>query len=88
MKIIKKNFENKNFRVLGNILWKNCWSIKKFEYTISWGPWHGMAHHLLVRQGKYVWLMVRHLPIKAGWWDDAPLVILDLEEAIYMYVKI
>ena len=40
----KKLFENKNLRLLGNILWKNCFSIKKFQFTISRGPWHGMAH--------------------------------------------
>ena len=41
--IIKKIFENKNFRVLGNILWKNCLSNKKFQFTNSGRPWHGMA---------------------------------------------
>ena len=41
MKINKKKFENKNFRVLGNILCKNCLSIKKFQFNSSGGPWHG-----------------------------------------------
>lgn len=43
MKIVKKNFENKNFRVLGTILRKKCLSIKKFQFTISGGPQHGMT---------------------------------------------
>ena len=41
--IIKKIFENKNFRVLGNILWKNCLRNKKFQFTNSGRPWHGMV---------------------------------------------
>ena len=37
--------------------------------------------HLLGRQGKYVWLIVRQLPIKSGWWD-APLALRDSAEVI------
>ena len=37
----------------------------------------------LGRQGKYVWLIVRHLLMKAGWWD-APLALQDLAEVISM----
>ena len=43
MKINKKKFENKNFRVLGKILCNNCISIKKFQFTSFGGRWHGMA---------------------------------------------
>ena len=42
MKIMKKNFGNKNFIVLGYVLRENCLSIEKFQFTISGGPWHGM----------------------------------------------
>ena len=42
--------------------------------------------HLLGRQGKHVWLIVRQLP-KTSWWD-APLALQDLAEAICMYTKI
>ena len=42
-KTIKHIFKNKNFRVVGNFLWKNCLNITKFQFTISRRPWHGMA---------------------------------------------
>ena len=41
-----KFFENKNFRVFKNILWENCLSIRKFQFKLSGGLWHGMAHFL------------------------------------------
>ena len=43
--------------------------------------------HLIGRQGKHVWLIVRQLPMKAGWWD-ALIVLRDLARAICMYAKI
>ena len=33
--------------------------------------------YLLGGKGKHVWLIVRQLPMKAGWWDD-PLALQDL----------
>ena len=36
---------------------------------------------LLGGQGKHVWLIVRQLPVKAGWWD-APLTLWDLAKTI------
>ena len=33
--------------------------------------------HLLARQYKHVWQIVRQLPMKNGWWD-APFTLLDL----------
>ena len=33
--------------------------------------------HLLGGQGKHVWLIIRQLPTKAGWWD-APLALWNL----------
>ena len=43
MKIIKTFFGNTNFRVSGDILSKDSLSIKKFQFTSSGGPCHGMA---------------------------------------------
>ena len=42
---------------------------------------HKDLTHLLGRQGKHVWLIFRHLPMRPGWWD-APLALRDLAEAI------
>ena len=39
--------------------------------------------HLLGRQGKHVWLIVRQTSTKADWWD-APLVLWDLVKTICM----
>ena len=41
----------------------------------------GLTHLLLGRQGKHVWLIVRHLSIKAGWWD-APFMLQHLAKSI------
>ena len=40
-----------------------------------------LTHLPLGRQGYYTWLVVRQLPMKAGWWD-ASLTLWDLAEAI------
>ena len=55
-------FENKDFRVLWNILWKKCLSVKKFQFTISRKPWHGMALYFNCYLQKFSYLQVLYMP--------------------------
>ena len=48
---------------------------------------HPELTHLLGRQGKREWLIVRQLFIKADKWD-APLTLWDLAEATYIIPKV
>ena len=41
---------------------------------------------LLGRKGKHLWLTIRQLPMKTGWWD-ALLVLRDLAEAISVNIE-
>ena len=42
--------------------------------------------HLIGRQSKHMWLIIRQLSIKAGWWG-ATLTIWNLAKAICLYEK-
>ena len=44
---------------------------------------HKDLTHLLGRQDKHMWLVVRQLLMRADWWD-APLTLWDLAKAIHL----
>ena len=72
-----------------SIIWQICrWKIyppvpNNSPPRLIFGFFVGVSRSYL-DPSKHVWLIVRHSPMKAGWWD-APLALRDLAKAIPIF---